>query len=76
MTDLSLTLCGVKLKNPVIAASGTFGCGREFDLLYDISKLGGISVKGLTLAPRLGNKPHRLAETPGDEQTSEIDEER
>lgn len=64
MTDLSLTLCGVKLKNPVIAASGTFGFGREFDLLYDISKLGGISVKGLTLAPRLGNKPHRLAETP------------
>ena len=65
MADLSLTLCGVPLKNPVIAASGTFGFGREYDALYDISLLGGISVKGLSLKPREGNPPPRIAETPG-----------
>ena len=64
MADLSLDLCGVKLKNPVIAASGTFGFGREFDELYDIGQLGGISVKGLSLKPRTGNPPSRIAETP------------
>jgi len=64
MADLSLELCGVKLKNPVIAASGTFGFGREYDELYDISRLGGISVKGLSLRPRTGNPPSRIAETP------------
>ncbi|MCL2812243.1 MAG: dihydroorotate dehydrogenase [Clostridia bacterium] len=62
--DLKVRLCGVRLKNPVIAASGTFGFGREYDALYDIGQLGGISVKGLTLAPRCGNPPHRVAETP------------
>ena len=64
MADLSLNLCGVKLKNPIIAASGTFGFGREFDTLYDIGALGGISVKGLSLKPRTGNPPSRIAETP------------
>lgn len=64
MADLSLELCGVRLKNPVIAASGTFGFGREYDALYDISLLGGVSVKGLSLKPRLGNPPPRIAETP------------
>lgn len=64
MADLSLELCGVKLKNPVIAASGTFGFGHEYDELYDISQLGGISVKGLSLRPRAGNPPSRIAETP------------
>lgn len=49
MADLSVELCGVMLKNPVIPASGTFGFGREFDELYDISVLGGVSTKGLTL---------------------------
>ena len=44
MADLSLDLCGVKLKNPIIAASGTFGFGREYDELYDIGRLGGTSV--------------------------------
>ncbi len=63
MVDLAVRLCGMRLKNPVIAASGTFGFGREFDALYDISQLGGISVKGLTLEPRRGNAPHRMAET-------------
>lgn len=62
--DLSLDLCGVKLKNPIIAASGTFGFGREYDELYDIGQLGGISVKGLSLLPRTGNPPSRIAETP------------
>ncbi|MDR0617008.1 MAG: dihydroorotate dehydrogenase [Synergistaceae bacterium] len=62
-TDTSCALCGVKLKNPFIAASGTFGFGREFDRLYDISCWGGISVKGLTLKAREGNPPHRIAET-------------
>ena len=64
MADLSLNLCGVHLKNPLIAASGTFGFGREFDELYDISQLGGISVKGLCLGGRLGNPPSRITETP------------
>ena len=64
MADLSLDLCGIRLKNPVIAASGTFGFGREYDELYDIGQLGGISVKGLSLKPRTGNPPSRIAETP------------
>jgi dihydroorotate dehydrogenase (NAD+) catalytic subunit len=56
-------ICGVKLKNPLIAASGTFGFGREYDELYDISCWGAVSVKGLTLEPRDGNPPARIAET-------------
>lgn len=62
--DMSLNLCGVKLKNPVIAASGTFGFGGEASEFYDISRLGAIAVKGLTLEPRQGNAPPRIAETP------------
>lgn len=62
MAELKVNLCGVELKNPVIAASGTFGFGREFNLLYDISVLGGISTKGMTLKPRLGNPTPRIAE--------------
>ena len=46
MADLSVEICGVRLKNPVIAASGTFGFGREYDEIYDISVIGGISTKG------------------------------
>ncbi|MDR3255714.1 MAG: dihydroorotate dehydrogenase [Synergistaceae bacterium] len=62
--DVLITdLCGVRLKNPLIAASGTFGFGREYDELYDISCWGAISVKGLTLHPRLGNPPSRIAES-------------
>lgn len=63
--DMSVDLCGVRLKNPVIAASGTFGFGREYDEFYDISAIGGISVKGLSLRPKKGNPPPRIAETPG-----------
>ncbi len=63
MTDLHVTICGVELKNPVIPASGTFGFGREFDEIYDISCLGAVATKGLTLEPRLGNPVPRIAES-------------
>lgn len=62
--SLSVTIAGVTLKNPVITASGCFGFGREYEALYPMSRLGGISLKGLTLEPRLGNPPPRVAETP------------
>ena len=65
MANLSVTICGKTLKNPVIAASGTFGFGREFNELYDIGQIGGISTKGLTLEPRLGNPVPRIAESRG-----------
>ena len=65
MANLSVNLCGVALKNPVIAASGTFGFGREFHELYDIGTLGGVSTKGLTMEPRLGNPAPRIAESRG-----------
>lgn len=64
MTDMKVNLAGIKLKNPVITASGTFGFGREYSKYYDLSMLGGIVVKGLTLEPREGNRPPRIAETP------------
>lgn len=62
--DMTTVIAGMKLKNPVIAASGTFGFGREYSEYMDLNRLGGISVKGLTLLPRQGNKPPRIAETP------------
>jgi len=65
MVDLNVKLCGKELKNPVIPASGTFGFGREFNELYDISVLGGVATKGLTLLPRLGNSTPRIAESNG-----------
>lgn len=61
---LETDICGVKFKNPVIAASGTFGFGREFNEFMDLNMLGGIAVKGLTLEERKGNPPPRIAETP------------
>lgn len=64
MADLCVKIAGVALKNPVITASGTFGFGREYNALYPISRLGGISCKGTTLHERLGNPPPRIAETP------------
>ena len=65
MANLSVNLCGVPFKNPVIAASGTYGFGREFNELYDIGQIGGVSTKGLTLEPRLGNPVPRIAESRG-----------
>lgn len=65
MANLSVNLCGVQFKNPVIAASGTYGFGREFNELYDIGTIGGVSTKGLTLESRLGNPVPRIAESRG-----------
>ena len=65
MANLSVNICGVQFKNPVIAASGTFGFGREFNELYDIGQLGGVSTKGLTMELRAGNPVPRIAESRG-----------
>ncbi len=65
MANLSVKICGVDFQNPVIAASGTFGFGREYNELYDIGKIGGVSTKGLTNEPRLGNPVPRIAESRG-----------
>ena len=62
--NTSVDICGVKLKNPVLTASGTFGFGREYNEFYDVGLLGGIVGKGLTLEPREGNDGVRIAETP------------
>jgi len=64
MADMHVDFAGVRFNNPVVPVSGTFGFGREYGELYDLSELGGICVKGLTAAPRLGNRPPRVAETP------------
>ncbi|MCX6568603.1 MAG: dihydroorotate dehydrogenase, partial [Candidatus Aminicenantes bacterium] len=61
--DLTADLGFLKLRNPVIAASGTFGYGLEFEPYLDLEKLGGFVVKGLYLKPRQGNPPPRLVET-------------
>jgi len=63
-TDISVRLGPLRLRNPVITASGTFGYGVEYAELMDVSRLGGISVKGISLAPRKGNPPPRICETP------------
>ncbi len=62
--NTKVELCGKIFKNPIIAASGTYGFGREYGEFYDPSVLGGISTKGLTLEPREGNDGVRIAETP------------
>ncbi|MBQ3493423.1 MAG: dihydroorotate dehydrogenase [Clostridia bacterium] len=62
MVNTSVSLCGVKLKNPVVPASGTFGFGYEFSDIYDINILGAISIKGTTKEPRFGNPTPRIAE--------------
>lgn len=64
MADLSVKVAGVDFNSPLIAASGTFGFGHEYSNFYDLSNLGGISCKGITLKKRLGNPPPRIAETP------------
>jgi dihydroorotate dehydrogenase (NAD+) catalytic subunit len=63
-TDLSLDIAGVHFRNPVIAASGTFGYGHEYSSMTDTSVLGGICTKGLTLTPRPGNTGIRIWESP------------
>lgn len=61
--DLSVDIGGVRLKNPVMTASGTFGYGQEFAPMMDLNRLGGIIVKGLSLKSSKGNPPPRIAET-------------
>jgi len=62
--DLSIDFAGIKLKNPVLTASGTFGYGEEFAEFVDLNKLGGVIVKGISLKPIKGNPPPRIWETP------------
>lgn len=62
--DLSVQLGPLRLKNPVMTASGTFGYGEEYGAFADVEKLGAIVVKGISLEPRAGNPPPRLVETP------------
>ena len=61
--DLSTAVAGISLKNPVIAASGTFGYGIEFEDVVHLNRLGGFVVKGLSKEPMPGNPPPRLYET-------------
>lgn len=63
MINMSANIAGVHFKNPIIMASGTFGFGREYGKLYNVSKLGGVSGKGLTLHPKTGNPGTRVYET-------------
>jgi len=64
MVNLGISIGSLKFKNPVITASGTFGYGSEFDDFIDVSRLGGIILKGTTMEPREGNPYPRMAETP------------
>ena len=61
--NTKINFAGIKMKNPVTVASGTFGYGREFSNFFDLSKLGGIITKGTSLKPKSGNKPPRVCET-------------
>lgn len=63
MADLSVNVGDLRLRNPVLTASGTFGYGLEYDAYFDVAELGGICSKGLSLAPRHGNRPARICET-------------
>jgi len=65
MSRLTTLLCGIPLQNPVIAASGTYGYGLEFEKVTDLNALGGLVVKGLSREPMPGNPPPRLWETEG-----------
>lgn len=64
MIDLSVEIAGIKMQNPVMVASGTFGCGEEYSPLFDVRRLGALVTKGITLEPWEGNKPPRICETP------------
>jgi dihydroorotate dehydrogenase (NAD+) catalytic subunit len=65
MVNLAIELAGIKMKNPVMVASGTFGFGKEYAEYLDLNKLGAIITKSITLKPREGNPPPRIVETPG-----------
>jgi dihydroorotate dehydrogenase (NAD+) catalytic subunit len=62
--NLSVEIAGIKMRNPVMPASGCFGFGEEYAPFIDINKLGAVVVKSVTLKPTIGNKPPRLCETP------------
>ena len=62
--DLSVTISGMRLKNPVLAASGTFGYGAEYAPYLNLNTLGAIITKGISLKPAPGNPPPRICETP------------
>jgi len=64
LSELAVNIGGIRMKNPVATASGTFGYGQEYAPFVDLNRLGAIVVKGTTLKPRPGNPPPRLAETP------------
>jgi dihydroorotate dehydrogenase (NAD+) catalytic subunit len=64
LTSLAVSVGEVELKNPILTASGCFGYGLEYDDFFDVAELGGICTKGLSLAPRPGNPPERICETP------------
>ena len=61
--DLNVDIAGVKWKNPISTASGTFGYGLEFESFVDLGRLGALTVKGLSRRPIKGNPPPRIAET-------------
>lgn len=63
--NIEVDFAGIKMKNPVTVASGTFGYGEEYSEFFDLNKLGGIITKGTSLKPRPGNKPPRVCETSG-----------
>src|SRR5262249_61284915 len=62
-SDLTVSFAGLSFKNPVIAASGTFGYGVEFEDIVALERLGGFVVKGLSREPMAGNPPPRMFET-------------
>ena len=62
--DMRVTLAGMTMKNPVVVASGTFGFGREYSQFFDLSELGGICAKGLTLLPRGCKTPEWTPSSP------------
>ncbi|MGA3085128.1 MAG: dihydroorotate dehydrogenase [Thermodesulfobacteriota bacterium] len=62
--DLSMTIAGIRIKNPVMTASGTFGYGKEYADLLDLNQLGALITKGISLEPMPGNPPPRICETP------------
>ena len=64
MADLRVNVAGVEFQNPLIAASGTFGFGHEYNEFYPLSALGGISCKGITIKERPGNPPPRVDGNP------------
>ena len=64
MVNLKVNFGGLSMKNQITTASGTFGYGEEYSQFYDLSRLGGMILKGTSVEPRLGNKGYRIAETP------------